>query len=95
MTKLLGQPEAELLDLVTAELALAGEILLVLIGTLERRGIRGTEQIGFDGDLCRIEPLQHLDHLRHLGLALGREHIVGPHVVDVLSVVRHVVGAED
>jgi hypothetical protein len=100
----------ELGKLAQAELGVAGEVVLqpaevsgtvvacefVLAGQVVGVALRNAvvADVAFDRDLRGMEVLMGRDDLRDLGLALGREHIVGLHVEDVMSWVGHVLDAE-
>jgi hypothetical protein len=85
-----GNPVADLLDLVAAELAVA----------LAGRGELGVEfrlrgRIRLDHDLGRAVAFDEPRNLGDFLLSLRRQHVVGARVVHVAIVVGHVVAAEE
>ena len=86
--QLLGQPEADLVALVPAELILAREVVQVL---LDLRAAR----IRLEGDLGGAKAGQDPDELADLGLTLGGQDVIRLHVEDVTAGVVHVIAAED
>ena len=71
VAQLLGEAEADLLDLVTRELVLARDIVGVALGDAV------VPDVAFDRDLRGMEFPQDFDELGDLGLALGRERYCG------------------
>ena len=88
VAEFLAEAKANLLDLVAREFMLTRHVVGVALGDAV------VADLPFHRDLRGAELLEGIDDLHDLGLALGREHIVGLHVEDVVSRVGHVVDAE-
>ncbi|PYQ61522.1 MAG: hypothetical protein DMF58_04655, partial [Acidobacteria bacterium] len=88
VAELLGKAVRDLIDLIARQRVLSGDIVGVLLPNPL------APDVGFNGNLRRMKPLQYVDELCDFLLALRRQYIVGLHVEDVMSRIGHVVDAE-